>query len=221
MKKTKKNNLEIIQDYSFKIILLGDSNVGKTSIYFYYTKKIFQEEYSSTVGVDFTTEFKRISGKNVRLKIWDTAGEEKFRSTISNYFKGADACFLVFDLTNIDSFNNLEIWYKLFSDKTTILKNNENIVVLGNKCDLKEKKIDKDLINKFIKDKKLQYFETSAKEGINIDESFLYMAENLLKQRENNENINISDDSEEQIVKLNDNYNKNLIRNKHKKMKCC
>ena len=221
MKKTKKNNLEIIQDYSFKIILLGDSNVGKTSIYFYYTKKIFQEEYSSTVGVDFTTEFKRISGKNVRLKIWDTAGEEKFRSTISNYFKGADACFLVFDLTNIDSFNNLEIWYKLFSDKTTILKNNENIVVLGNKCDLKEKKIDKDLINKFIKDKQLQYFETSAKEGINIDESFLYMIENLLKQRENNENINISDDSEEQIVKLNDNYNKNLIRNKHKKMKCC
>ena len=184
-------------------------------------KKIFQEEYSSTVGVDFTTEFKRISGKNVRLKIWDTAGEEKFRSTISNYFKGADACFLVFDLTNIDSFNNLEIWYKLFSDKTTILKNNENIVVLGNKCDLKEKKIDKDLINKFIKDKQLQYFETSAKEGINIDESFLYMAENLLKQRENNENINISDDSEEQIVKLNDNYNKDLIRNKHKKMKCC
>ena len=221
MKKTKKNNLEIIQDYSFKIILLGDSNVGKTSIYFYYTKKIFQEEYSSTVGVDFTTEFKRISGKNVRLKIWDTAGEEKFRSTISNYFKGADACFLVFDLTNIDSFNNLEIWYKLFSDKTTILKNNENIVVLGNKCDLKEKKINKDLINKFIKDKQLQYFETSAKEGINIDESFLYMTENLLKQRENNENINISDDSEEQIVKLNDNYNKNLIRNKHKKMKCC
>ena len=221
MKKTKKNNLEIIQDYSFKIILLGDSNVGKTSIYFYFTKKIFQEEYSSTVGVDFTTEFKRISGKNVRLKIWDTAGEEKFRSTISNYFKGADACFLVFDLTNIDSFNNLEIWYKLFSDKTTILKNNENIVVLGNKCDLKEKKINKDLINKFIKDKQLQYFETSAKEGINIDESFLYMTENLLKQRENNENINISDDSEEQIVKLNDNYNKNLIRNKHKKMKCC
>ena len=221
MKKTKKNNLEIIQDYSFKIILLGDSNVGKTSIYFYYTKKIFQEEYSSTVGIDFTTEFKRISGKNVRLKIWDTAGEEKFRSTISNYFKGADACFLVFDLTNIDSFNNLEIWYKLFSDKTTILKNNENIVVLGNKCDLKEKKINKDLINKFIKDKQLQYFETSAKEGINIDESFLYMTENLLKQRENNENINISDDSEEQIVKLNDNYNKNLIRNKHKKMKCC
>ena len=221
MKKTKKNNLEIIQDYSFKIILLGDSNVGKTSIYFYYTKKIFQEEYSSTVGVDFTTEFKRISGKNVRLKIWDTAGEEKFRSTISNYFKGADACFLVFDLTNIDSFNNLEIWYKLFSDKTTILKNNENIVVLGNKCDLKEKKIDKDLINKFIKDKQLQYFETSAKEGINIDKYFLYMIENLLKQRENNENINISDDSEEKIEKLNDNYNKNLIRNKHKKMKCC
>ena len=215
-----------MQDYSFKIILLGNSNVGKTSIYYYYTKKTFLEEYTSTTGVDFSTEFKTILGKNVRLKIWDTAGQEKYRSTISNYFKGADACFLIFDLTDINSFNDLEIWYELFNEKSTILNNNENIVLLGNKCDIDEKKVDQDLIDKFINDKKFQYFETSAKEGINIDKAFQYIAEKLIKLNENDENININNTDEEKVVKLNDNNNNNNNNNNsaqrnNKKMKCC
>ena len=214
-----------MQDYSFKIILLGNSNVGKTSIYYYYTKKIFLEGYKSTVGVDFSTEFKTILGKNVRLNIWDTAGQEKYRSTISKYFKGADACFLIFDLTDINSFNDLEIWYELFNEKSTILNNNENIVLLGNKCDIDEKKVDQDLIDKFINDKKFQYFETSAKEGINIDKAFQYIAEKLIKLNENDENININNTDEEKVVKLNDNNNNNNNNNStqqnKKKMKCC
>ena len=216
-----------MQDYSFKIILLGNSNVGKTSIYYYYTKKIFLEEYTSTVGVDYSTEFKTILGKNVRFNIWDTAGQEKYRSTISNYFKGADACFLIFDLTDINSFNDLEIWYELFNEKSTILNNNENIVLLGNKCDIDEKKVDQDLIDKFINDKKFQYFETSAKEGINIDKAFQYIAEKLIKLNENDENININNTDEEKVVKLNDNNNNNNNNNNNsaqlnnKKMKCC
>jgi len=213
-----------MQDYSFKIILLGNNNVGKTSIYYYYTKNIFLEEYTSTIGVDFSTEFKTILGKNVRLSIWDTAGQEKYRSTISNYFKGADACFLIFDLTDINSFNDLEIWYELFNEKSTILNNNENIVLLGNKCDIDEKKVDQDLIDKFINDKKFQYFETSAKEGINIDKAFQYIAEKLIKLNENDENININNTDEEKVVKLNDNNNNNnnnSTQQNKKKMKCC
>ena len=203
-----------MQDYSFKIILLGNSGVGKTSIYFYYTKNIFQDKYVATVGVDFATDFKNVLGKNVRLNIWDTAGEEKYRSTIANYFKGSHACFLVFDLTNVNSFKDLEKWYKLFIESSAS-NNKENIVVLGNKCDIDEKEVDNELINNFIEDKKLKYVETSAKEGININEAFQYMAEKLLKQLENHVNKN----NNNQVI-INENNN-NSVQENRKNIKCC
>ena len=179
-----------MQDYSFKIILLGNSGVGKTSIYFYYTKNIFQDKYAATVGVDFATKFKNILGKNVRLNIWDTAGEEKYRSTIANYFKGSHACFLVFDLTNVNSFKDLEIWYKLFIESSAS-NNKENIVVLGNKCDIDEKEVKNELIINFIEDKKLKYFETSAKTKKGIKEGISYIANQAYKKAEQKLNKNI------------------------------
>ena len=210
-----------MQDYSFKIILLGNSGVGKTSIYFYYTKNIFQDKYAATVGVDFATDFKNVLGKNVRLNIWDTAGEEKYRSTIANYFKGSHSCFLVFDLTNVNSFKDLEIWYKLFIESSAS-NNKENIVVLGNKCDIDEKEVNDELINKFIEDKKLKYFETSAKEGININEAFQYMAEKLVKQHENNEQNNvINKNNNNQVIINENNNNNNSAPENRKNIKCC
>ena len=194
--------------------------MGKTSIYFYYTKNIFQDKYVATVGVDFATDFKNVLGKNVRLNIWDTAGEEKYRSTIANYFKGSHSCFLVFDLTNVNSFKDLEIWYKLFIESSAS-NNKENIVVLGNKCDIDEKEVDNELINNFIEDKKLKYFETSAKEGININEAIQYMAEKLVKQHENDEQNNVINKNNNNQVIINENNNNNSAPENRKNIKCC
>ena len=207
------------EKYSFKIILVGNSGVGKTSILNKYIKNIFDDNYTCTIGVDFSLKNIEFSNKTVNLRIWDTAGQEKYNSTTKNYFQGSDACFLVFDLTSIKSFNSLQERYNIVCnccDKN--IKN--NFVVLGNKCDLEEREVNEDIINEYISDKNIKYFETSAKTGYNIDECFKYITERLIEQYDHNNNNGIKGNlcnKNRNIVK--ENKDNNNIQEKSNK--CC
>ena len=203
-------------EYIFKIILIGSSSVGKSSILQRYIQKVFNESYSCTIGVDFFMKSLDIGDKSIKMQLWDTAGTEKFRSITTGYYRGANAAFIVFDLTSKQSFECLNEWienYYKFSDPNS----EKNVVLIGNKCDLVDRReITQEEIDKFIKDNNIMYYETSAKTGQNIDECFYFIAEKLVKEFENKEN------EEEKRTDLinNDNLKEgtvDLIGNK----KCC
>ena len=206
--------------YNFKIILIGDSNVGKTSIMQNYIKKTFEQIYTCTIGVDFLVKDIEILGQKIRLNIWDTAGQERYKSVNKSYYWGSDACFLTFDLTSKASFNNLNGWYNDFCENSQ-KSAQDNIVILGNKSDLDVREVSDEDINKFIDDKNLEYFETSAKNGKNINECFEHIAKKLLKQYKKN---NIKEKNIEQTVFHESFANRkleNVITSKEKNYKCC
>ena len=149
-----------------KIIFCGDAGVGKTSIIISLMGQKFSEEYEPSIGVDFFSKTFRYKERMLKLQIWDSAGQEKFRSLIPNYIRGSSLIFLIFDITNKTSYDNIPEWIKFITD----IDNNGNIILVGNKIDLKEKRVvNKEEAEKFSKEKKYEYFEVSAKEGSNID----------------------------------------------------
>ena len=152
-----------------KIIFTGDSGVGKTSIINSIMGQKFSEEYEPSIGVDFFSKTIRYKGRLIKLQIWDSAGQEKFRSLIPNYIRGSSLIFLIFDVSKKESFQHLNEWIDFI---TNIEKG--NIVIVGNKIDLKENiEVTREEAEKFCSEKKYEYFEVSAKEGTNIN-SLLY-----------------------------------------------
>jgi len=149
-----------------KIIFCGDAGVGKTSIIISLMGQKFSEEYEPSIGVDFFSKTFRYKERMLKLQIWDSAGQEKFRSLIPTYIRGSSLIFLIFDITNKTSYDNIPEWIKFITD----IENNGNIILVGNKIDLKEKRVvNKEEAEKFSQEKKYEYFEVSAKEGSNID----------------------------------------------------
>ena len=149
-----------------KIIFCGDAGVGKTSIINSLMRQKFSDDIESTVGVDFFSKTIRYKERMIKLQIWDSAGLEKFRSLIPNYIRGSSLIFLIFDITNKTSFNNIPGWIKFITD----VDNSGTIILVGNKIDLKEKRIvEKEMAEKFSQENKYEYFEVSAKEGNNIE----------------------------------------------------
>ena len=198
-------------DLLFKLILIGDSYVGKSNILLKYLKNQFNENSKTTIGVEFGTKNIIINNKRIKIQIWDTAGQERYRSITSAYYKGAKGALIVYDITRKNTFDNIDKWItdlKLNGDK------NICIIILGNKSDL----IDKREINKNDGIKKAEmyktaFLETSALNGDNISKAFDELIEQIVI---NNKNI-FQDDNENEIdkgVNLNDEKNNN---NK----KCC
>jgi Ras-related protein Rab-6A len=149
-----------------KIFFCGDAGVGKTSIIISLMGQKFSEEYEPSIGVDFFSKTIRYKERLIKLQIWDSAGQEKFRSLIPNYIRGSTLIFLIFDITNKTSYDNIPNWIKFITD----IDNNGTIILVGNKIDLNEKRVvNKEEAEKFCQEKKYEYFEVSAKEGNNID----------------------------------------------------
>ena len=168
-------------DYIFKLILIGSSGVGKTSILQRYIQKIFNDDYTCTIGVDFFMKSMKIDDKLIKLQLWDTAGTEKFKSITTGYYRGANAAFIVFDLTSRKSFESVSEWIENYY-KYSNPDYERHVILIGNKSDLKnERIITEDEIDDFVKLNKIKYFETSAKNGENIDDTFLFIAEQLMK----------------------------------------
>eukprot|EP01006_Ploeotia_vitrea_P054049 TRINITY_DN67842_c5_g2_i1.p1 TRINITY_DN67842_c5_g2~~TRINITY_DN67842_c5_g2_i1.p1 ORF type:complete len:218 (+),score=33.26 TRINITY_DN67842_c5_g2_i1:117-770(+) len=172
-----------------KTIILGDSGVGKTCLMNQFVNQRFNNRYKATIGADFLTKEIDVDGTLVTLQIWDTAGQERFQSLGSAFYRGADACMLVFDLTNPESFKNLTSWH----DEFIIQAGHRDFVLLGNKSDLEEKRLvsgkaalawcDKHGTDAEEGQTEIQYFETSARDNTNVEQAFVTMARTLLKQQ--------------------------------------
>lgn len=156
---------------TIKISILGDSSTGKTSLISRYKNDNFDDLETSTIGVEFTPKKIIIDNEEIKLHIWDLSGQEKFRSITTSYYRNCHGIIITFDITNSDSFKNLN---KILMDVYKFSDPNTCIVLVGNKCDLFEKrKIGYDRAKKFADDMGIEYYETSSKENINVDNLFL------------------------------------------------
>ena len=182
MEKLIDNKME--HNYIFRICILGDSNVGKTSLLSRYTDKIFKESYNNTIGVDFKIVTLKYNDIIIKLHIWDTAGKERFKSIAVNYFKNSQGFIFVYDITDENSFKNVENWIDLaFLNSNTVGIN----FLVGNKCDREEeRKVDKNSAEEFSKIKKLIFLETSAKNDYNVEKLFEYFTYKLFKYFDKN-----------------------------------
>ncbi|KAG5859404.1 Rab GTPase [Encephalitozoon hellem] len=167
--------------YLFKIILIGNSGVGKTCLMKRYTDETYSFTQSSTIGVDFKIKSLEAEGEKVKLQIWDTAGQERFRAIISNYYRGAHGIIIVFDMGSKESFDNLGDWLGEVRKNT-----NENVemIILGNKVDDKEKiVVTEEEVEKFLDEngiEKSSFYMTSAKDNICVNDSFEYLTRRLI-----------------------------------------
>ena len=155
---------------NYKIVILGDQYVGKTSILNKFKYENSEDKYTPTIGIDFITKNVYLEEKTIRLIMWDTAGSERFKSLIPSYIKNANAIILAYDITSKSSFTSLEKWLLEISDK---VPSNAYIIIAGNKLDLEAKRqVSVEELKKFSEDKGLKFLETSAKTGHNINELF-------------------------------------------------
>ena len=181
------NEFQTSHTYIFRICLLGDSSVGKTSLITRYANGIFKEEYLATIGLDYYTKEEMINNQNVLIQLWDTAGQERFKALTPNYFKNAEGVILVYDVTNSESFENLKYW--IGSIKSNLGENNLlPIIIIGNKIDMDDMRdINKEDAEKFSKENDYKYFEASAKTGEGVDDAIRQLVNLVLNQRNNDE----------------------------------
>ena len=167
-------------DYLLKYIIIGDAAVGKSNLLLRYTHGQFKPEYQLTIGVEFGAKNIQINNKIFRIQIWDTAGQENFRSITRAYYKNSVCALVVYDISSRDSFNNVSTWVedcKNQSPKTIFM------ALVGNKSDLEDKRAVSYEEGKDFADKnEMMFFETSAKTGINVDEIFSQTAHEIGKK---------------------------------------
>ena len=163
-------------DVKYKIMVLGESRVGKTSLIKRYTKDQFGGVYLTTVGMDFQDKIIELEDKKVRLQVWDTAGQERFRNVTKSYFQSSHGLLVVYDITDKESFEKINFWMEN-------IKNNApekaKLILVGNKCDLaNERKVTIEYGENKARNYNIKFFESSAKDGTNVNEIF----EELVKQ---------------------------------------
>ena len=193
-------------DLKFKIMILGESMVGKTSLINRYTLDVFGGKYLCTVGIDFQKKIIEMNGKKILLQIWDTAGQERYRNINKSYFQQSNAFILAYDMTNTDSFDQISYWIKEVCEKTD---DRIKSILVATKVDLEDnREVSTEDGEKLAKEHNLEFFETSAKDNINIKEAF----ENLVSQI-----LSVSGTGERESIVITRDNNK---VNKDKK-KCC
>ena len=176
-------------DYLFKIVLVGDAEVGKTSLTTRFAYGTFTDQYISTLGVDFVVKTLPISGHVVKLQVWDTAGQERYAGIRPIYYRGAKGAVLVFDLTRKESFLNVEKWIEQVQ---RFASQGIPIVLVGNKIDLADsREVTQSDISKILVEKGLVYFETSAKIDQGVNETFRRVTE-LILEREIDQSKSVS-----------------------------
>jgi len=164
----------------FKVVLVGDSFVGKTNIMSKYLKNEFHEDSKATVGVEFGSKQFNIEGHSIKAQIWDTAGQERYKAITSAYYKGAKGAFIVYDITRKNSFDSIDKW---ISDVTAVADKKISIVLIGNKSDLEDqrqvtKEQGEDKANKL----EVAFLETSAFSGENLEKAFELMMKEVYKK---------------------------------------
>ena len=161
----------IKEDFKVKIVLLGDSGVGKTNLISRFTKNMFSPNSKATIGVEFFIKTYKVNNKILKIEIWDTAGQERYKSITSVYYKGAKGAFIVYDITSRKSFDDVDKWIEEIKEKTS---KDIKLIIIGNKIDLKDERdiTTNEALNKF-KGMDIPFMETSALDDTNVSEVFL------------------------------------------------
>ncbi|KAI0792749.1 GTPase [Abortiporus biennis] len=157
-------------DYLFKVVLIGDSGVGKSNLLSRFTRNEFNLESKSTIGVEFATRSLNVDGKNIKAQIWDTAGQERYRAITSAYYRGAVGALLVYDISKHATYVNVTRWLKELRDHAD---SNIVIMLVGNKSDLKHlRAVPTDEAKAFAAENGLSFIETSALDASNVESAF-------------------------------------------------
>lgn len=165
-------------DLLFKLLLIGDSGVGKTSILFRFSDDAYTPTFISTIGIDFKIKTIELKGKKIKLQIWDTAGQERFHTITTSYYRGAMGIMLVYDITNAKSFDNIQKWLRNIEEHA-----NEDVekMIVGNKCDMEDRRIiPKERGEAIAREHEIRFMETSASANINVEKAFLDLAKAIL-----------------------------------------
>ncbi len=169
-------------DFLFKLVLIGDSGVGKSCLLLRFADDNFTDSYISTIGVDFRFRTVTIDDKTVKLQIWDTAGQERFRTITSAYYRGADGIIMVYDVTSTESFDHVQDW---LSEVERYASGTTAKLLVGNKADLvSEKQVSEEKAHRFADKLGIPVLETSAKTATNVENAFLTLAKELIRNRE-------------------------------------
>ncbi|KAL4230420.1 hypothetical protein ACF0H5_010802 [Mactra antiquata] len=169
--------------YRIKTVLVGDINVGKTSLANRFAQDRFDNTYKHTIGASFINKTAIVSGYVINFQIWDTAGQERYRSLVPMYLRGAHIAFIVYDVTEMDSYGSVGFWLDALQHHGDMIKT----VLVANKCDL-EHSVDQSIAEIFAEDQNLMFFSTSAKTGYNVDKLFHTMGSMVVEQFKNHSN---------------------------------
>jgi len=184
-------------DYLLKLLMVGESNVGKTSILMQYTSDTFDDKTKSTIGVDLKVRTLNFQGKKLKLTLWDTAGQERFRTLTASYYRGANGVVLVYDVTNRNSFDHVRHWLK----EVEVYCTNEDVVLMlvGNKIDKEDRKVSKEEGMSFARRNNMLFMECSAKTKEGVEQAFEELIQKAIetqsKKREvpGDDNVELSD----------------------------
>lgn len=161
-------------DMQIKLLMIGDSGVGKTCLLLRYANDSFSPTFITTIGIDFKIKNIELDGKRIKLQIWDTAGQERFRTITTSYFRGAQGILLVYDVTDRGSFNSIRNWVGQIQQHADVAVNK---ILIGNKCDMEEHRVvSKEEGMQLAKEYAIQFFETSAKMDIEVETGFTTVA---------------------------------------------
>lgn len=186
-------------DHSLKVVVVGESGVGKTCLLIRFVRDTFEDNTQSTLGVEFMSKIIQTEKHRIQLQLWDTAGQELFRSVTRGYYRGSAGALLLFDLSNRDSFENVEKWLR---DVKDVAKEDVVLILLGNKSDLESKRqVTREEANDFAQRNNMKYFEVSAKTGDNVSEAINACVEMIEKNLDDGsfrpaatDSINFQDD---------------------------
>ncbi|XP_005093959.1 ras-related protein Rab-35 isoform X2 [Aplysia californica] len=167
-------------DHLFKLLIIGDSGVGKSSLLLRFADNVFSGTYITTIGVDFKIRTIDVNGERVKLQIWDTAGQERFRTITSTYYRGTHGVLVVYDVTSGESFANVQRWLHEIDQNCDVV----NRILVGNKDDDPDRKVvlTQDA-ERFAERMQIQLFETSAKENKNVEEMFMAITKLVLESK--------------------------------------
>ncbi len=207
-----------MNEISIKLLLVGNSNVGKTSIILQYIDNFFPKSHLSTIGVEFKIKTFKYKSFKVNLQIWDTSGQERFHSITNNFFRNADCIFFVYDISDYKSFEGVKIWI----NEAEEIGNFFQKILIGNKSDLVEQReVSEEELNDYSKKNNIISLEMSAKDKKNLDEAFNKMIELIFKDKSDEEIIREFGVSNSSLSILTNNTKQKKRKKKKKNEQCC
>jgi Ras-related protein Rab-8A len=191
-------------DAVYKILLLGDSEVGKSCFLMRYSDNVFVENYITTIGLDYKLKYVQLdTGETIKVQLWDTAGQDRYRTIAKNYYKGSHGILLLYDVTKLSSFENIREWIKDIKEE---VYEKAIIFLIGNKIDkTTERKITTEQGTKLAEEYNLPFFEASAKSGENVDEIFKFLYKKI----------------SEVYIEIQKEQGEKLGKSNKKKIQCC